>query len=69
MASMLGKLCKNWMNSVGHWMVDLGVDKCYVGVRDYGNEHHVFVCLCDETSEGVRKTIEGGYTGVGAGCL
>ena len=29
----------------------------------------VFVCLCDETSEGVRKTIEGGYTGVGAGCL
>lgn len=43
--------------------------RCDVGVRDYGNKHHVFVCLCDETSEGVRKTIEGGYTGVGAGCL
>ena len=43
--------------------------RCDVGVRDYGNEHHVFVCLCDETSEGVRKTIEGGYSGVGAGCL
>jgi len=43
--------------------------RCDVGARDYGNKHHVFVCLCDETSEGVRKTIEGGYTGVGAGCL
>ena len=29
----------------------------------------MFVCLCDETSEGVRKTIEGGYSSVVAGCL